>query len=92
MNQQEHKTALYQAKAFYQYLNGNDYHLIDNDHYLEINTFESFYIDKNRLHFFIKIHEQNFSLNIDAKELLEFLNKNTILEIKEKLKKEIDNL
>jgi hypothetical protein len=92
MNQQEHKTALYQATAYYQVLNDNDYYSVENLNYLDINTIESFYIDKSRLHFSIKIHEQEFNLNFDAKELLEFLNKNTILEIKEKLKKEIDNL
>ena len=92
MNQQEHETARYQAKALYEVLNNNDYYSVEDDHYLDINTIESFYIDKSRLHFCIKIHEQEFNLNFDAKELLEFLNKNTILEIKEKLKKEIDNL
>jgi hypothetical protein len=92
MTELEHKKALKQSKTFYEVLNDNDYHSVENDHYLEINTIESFYIDKARVHFFIQIHEQNYSFNFDSKELLEFLNKNTILNIKEKLKIEIDNL
>jgi hypothetical protein len=65
----------------------------NNTIFIEINQIESCYID-NKTNYSIQITADNkqISLTFDAKELLSCLNKNTINELKENLKQQIDNL
>jgi hypothetical protein len=64
----------------------------DNHIFIEVNEIDSCYIDKTN--FCIQITADNYFIGFrfDAKELLCCLNKNSILELKEILKNEIDNL
>jgi hypothetical protein len=65
----------------------------NNTIFIEINQIDSCYID-NKTNYSIQITADNkqISLTFDAKELLSCLNKNTINELKENLKQQIDNL
>lgn len=65
----------------------------ENNIEIEINEIDSCFIN-NKTNFSIQISADNMliSLTFDAKELLSCLNKNTINELKENLKQQIDNL
>ena len=79
-------------KEFIYAPNRNMYSKEDNHLFIEINEIDSCYIDKTT--FAIQITADNHSIAVyfDGKELLNCLNKRVILELKENLINEINNL
>lgn len=80
------------TSADYSY-NCNMFYTDDDINFIVINDVACCYID-NKTNFTMQILVENkeFFLTFTAKELLMCLNKNTINELKENLKQQIDNL
>ena len=79
-------------KEFIYAPNRNMYSKEDNHLFIEINEIDSCYIDKTTFAIQITADNHSIAFYFDAKELLNCLNKLTILQLKENLKEQIDNL